>query len=250
MLPAVCDGFLNLIPLGDGLFDLRGQFRQRNGRQLNVEPLQQLSLVAHGGPEVKGAGADLQNANAAEGLDHTAYRQEVPHTALKYGIIQPAVGQVCKGNLEPAQHLAGGKQTALGIPQANAVGLRTLIQRPPQQNGDIQVLGKSGADVLCTKVAVGEQNTVDACFPELGKHLQPVLLAVKQTFFVDIIDINEINIQFLEPLPGQVRVLDGIRCREDTASGGNKAQNNTCHRDSSSFFIFWLYYKDQFTKFE
>ncbi len=47
-----------------------------DGRKLDVELLEQLALVAHGGPEIERAGGHLQDAGALEGLDHVAHGQK------------------------------------------------------------------------------------------------------------------------------------------------------------------------------
>ena len=134
MFPTVGNGFLNIVLICDGFFHLCCQFRQRYGGQLDIEAFQQLPLVTHRRPEVKGTGTDLQDANISEGLYDSANRQKILHAPLKYRVTQPAVGQVGKRNLEPPQDFAGGKQAALRIPQAGAVRLRPLIQRSPKQN--------------------------------------------------------------------------------------------------------------------
>ena len=116
MLPAIIHDLLHLGALGNRFLHLACQLRQGNGCKLHIEFLQQLALIAHGAPEVKGPGADLQNPDVAEGLHHLADRQEIPKTPFKNRILQTAVGQVGKRYAKTAQHFTCGKQAALCIP--------------------------------------------------------------------------------------------------------------------------------------
>ena len=131
VLAAVGHDGSDLRAFGLGSPDFPGQLRQRNGGELDIELLQQFTLIAHRGPEIKGAGTDLQNADAAEGLDNIAHRRKVPDAPLKRGILQTAVAKIGERHTEAAQHLAGGKQAALAVPQADAVFIRPLVPRPP-----------------------------------------------------------------------------------------------------------------------
>ena len=141
LFPAVGHGFFHLGAVGNGFFHLGGQFGQGHGGQFHTEPLQQFPFVADGGPEIKGPGADLQNADLFKGTHHVAHRQKIPDSPGKDRVGEAAIGQVGKGYAEPPQHLAGGKQAALGVPQAGAVRFGALIQGAPQQNRHSQVLG-------------------------------------------------------------------------------------------------------------
>lgn len=143
------------------------KFGHGDGRKLNIELLEQLALVAHGGPEVERTGRHLQDARVLEGLDHVAHGQKVPDAALELGIGQAAVGHIGKGNLEAAQNLAGGEQAALAIAQAGAVGLGALVARAPQQHRQTELAGKAGANVLGAKVGVAQHDAVDALGAEL-----------------------------------------------------------------------------------
>ena len=229
VLTAVGDGLLHLAALGDGFFDLRRQLRQGDGRELDVELLQQLTLVAHRAPEVEGPGADLENADVAEGLYHVADREEITHAALKHGVGKAAVSQVCKGYAEAPEHLAGGEEAALRVAQARAVGLRTLVQRSPEQHGDVQILGQPGAEVLGAEVAVGKQQPVHARGTEFFHDLQPVVLVVEQALLVDVVYVHKVDAQLPEPLRRQPAVLYRVGRTENAPSGGCKPQFYLSH---------------------
>ena len=143
---------------------------------------------------------------------HTAKKSQDP--LLKHRVVEPAVGQVSKGHSEPPQHLAGGKETALGVPESGAIRGGPLIQRPPEQHRHIQVLGQPGADILSTEIAVGQQQAVHFFCPELLQNLEPVVLVIEQPFFIDVINVHKVHAQLPEPVRSEPRYL--------TASGALK----------------------------
>ena len=179
LFAAIGNRRVDFLAVGNGFFDLGSQLRQGNGRKLDIEFFKQLALVAHRGPEVIRTRADLQNADILKGLYHVADCKEILDTAFKDRVIQAAVCHISKRYAEAAQHLASGKQTALGITQADAVRLGTLIQRPPQQHRHAQFLGKAGALVLGAEVAVRQEQTVNLGSLEFFHNLQAVIFIVE-----------------------------------------------------------------------
>ena len=237
LFPAVGHGFFHLGAVGNGFFHLGGQFGQRHGGQLHAEPLQQFPFVADGGPEIKGPGADLQNADLLKGTHHVAHRQKIFDAPGKDRVGEAAVGQVGKGHAEPPQHLAGGKQAALGIPQAGAVRFGALVQGAPQQYRYLQVLGQPGAEVLGAKVAVGQQQAVHTGSAEFCQHFQPVFLAVQQALLVDIVNVHKVHPQLPQALGGKIAVFYGVGRRKDAAPGRGVGQFDGSHTQSLFLFI-------------
>ena len=200
-----------------------------DGRKLDVELLEQLALVAHGGPEVERTGGHLQDAGVLEGLDHVAHGQEVPDAALELGIGQAAVGHVGEGDLEAAQDLAGGKQAALAVAQAGAIGLGALVARAPQQHRQTELAGEAGADVLGAKVGVAQHDAVDALGAELFDDRLDVAVVEQQTLVVDVVDIHEVDADLAQAISCQAAILDRIRRAKDAAARGHKAELDLVH---------------------
>ena len=198
-------------------------------RKLDVELLEQLALVAHGRPEVERTGGHLQDAGVLEGLDHVAHGQKVPNAALELGVGQAAVGHVGEGNLETAQDLAGGEQTALAIAQARAVGLGALVARTPQQHGQAELAGKASADVLGTKVGVAEHDTVDALGAELLHDRRDMAVVEQQALVVDVVDIHDVDADLAQAISRQAAILDCVRRAKDAAARGHKAELDLIH---------------------
>ena len=164
-----------------------------------------------------------------ERLDHVAHRQEVPQAPFKDRVAEAAVGQVCKGNAEAAQNLAGGKETALGIAEAGTVGLGPLIQGTPQEDGDVELFSQPGAFIFGAEVAMGQEQAVDLFLFELLRNLVHVLIIIEKTFLVDIGDIYKVDAQLLQALGRQTSVFDSVGRAENAAPGGRKAQFDGCH---------------------
>ena len=223
VFPAVGNDFLHLGLLGAPLLHFGIQLGQGDGRQLDVELLQQLALVAHGRPEVEGPGADLQNPGVAEHLHHVAHRQKVPDAPFKLGIRQIAVVHVGEGHPEAPQHLARGKQAALAVPQAHAVFVGALVPRAPEQHRHVQLPGQAGALVFRAEIGVGQEQAVHLFPLELladGGHARVI---VEQPLLVDIVDVHKIHAQRPQTVGGQLSVLHGGGGAEDCPAGRGKA---------------------------
>ena len=200
-----------------------------DGRKLNIELLEQLALVAHGGPEVERTGRHLQNASVLEGLDHVAHGQKVPNAALELGIGQAAVGHIGKGNLEAAQNLAGGEQAALAIAQAGAVGLGALVARAPQQHGQTELAGKAGANVLGTKVGVAQHDAVDALGAELLDDRLDMAVVKQQALVINVVDVHDVDTDLAQAISRQAAILKRVRCAKDAAARGHKTELDLIH---------------------
>ena len=209
------------------------KLRQGDGSQLNIEFFQQLPFVAHGGPEIEGPGADLQNAGVAEYPNHVAHGQEVLHAPLKFGVGQIAVIHIGEGYLEAAQHLAGGEQAALGIAQAHAVGVGPLIPGTPKQHRHVQFLGQPRALVFRAEVGVGDEQAVHLFPLEFFGDFRHPRVVVEQSFLVDIVDVHEIHAHFPKPVGGQLPVFHGGRGGEDGPAGGGEAQLDVCAHEKT-----------------
>ena len=236
VLAAVGDGLLHLVALRDGLFDLRRQLRQGDGRELDVVLFKQLAFVAHRAPEIEGPGAYLEDADAPEGLDHVADREEVAHAALEYGVGKAAVRQVCKGHAEAPEDLAGGEEAALRVAQARAVGLGALVQGAPEQYRDVQILCQPRAEVLGAEVAVRKQQPIHALGAEFFNYLQPVVLAVQQALLVYVVYVHKVNAQLSEPLRRQSAVLNRVRRAENAPPRRCKSQFDVSHALAPLFY--------------
>ena len=189
------------------LADLFHQFGHGDGRQLNIEFFQKFPFIAHGGPEIKGSGGYLKYPDVFKGFHHIADCKEIPNPFLKHRILQTAVGQVGKGNLEAAQHLSRSKQTALGIPKPPAVRFRPFIQRSPQKHRHPQLFGKSCAHILRPEITVGKHQSVYAFCLEFFRDLLHIPVIIKKSLRIDILNINKIDSQFLKALRRQIPVL-------------------------------------------
>ena len=222
-----------LLSLGN--LDAARQLGKRHRDDLDVEFLDELALVVHGGVELVRTRANLQNARCAEGLDHVADSQEVAQATLKDGIVHAAVGHVSEGHLETAQHLAGSEEAALGVAQAGSVRLGALVKRAPQKHRLTQVLGKARTDELRAKVAVRQEEAVNAFCTELLQNLNAVVLVKEQTFVVDVIDINELDAQLAELVGNDATVLACVRSTEDAASCGCVTNLDGVHEPSPSY---------------
>ena len=194
-----------------------------------MEAPQQLTLVTHGRPEVKGPRPDLQNADVPEGAYHIAHRQKRHQSLLKGGVLQPTVAQIGARHTEAAQHLAGSEQTALTVPQANAVFIGALIPRAPQQHRYVQLPGKPGADVLCAEIAVGDEQTVHVGLAEAAAHRRPIRLIVEKALRIDARHVHKADAQLLQTLPRQVRILHCRRRGKDVSPRRHKTQGHLLH---------------------
>ena len=209
--------------------DSLNKFGHGDGRKLDVEPLEQLALVAHGGPEVERTGRHLQDARVLEGLDHVAHGQKVPDAALELGVGQAAVGHIGKGNLEAAQNLAGGEQAALAIAQAGAIGLGTLVTRAPQQHGQAELAGKAGANVLGAKVGVAQHDAVDALGAELLDDRLNMAVVKQQALVVNVVDVYDVDTDLAQAVSRQAAILKRVRRAKDAAARGHKTELDLIH---------------------
>ena len=215
--------------VGLGVAHSLDKFGHGDRRKLDVELLEQLALVAHGRPEVEWTGGHLQDAGVLEGLDHVANGQKVPNAALELGVGQAAVGHVGEGNLEAAQDLAGGEQTALAIAQARAVGLGALVARAPQQHGQAELAGKASANVLGAKVGVAQHNAIDALGAEFLDDRLNVAVVEQQALVIDVVDIHDVDADLAQAISRQAAILDCVRRAKDTAARGHKAELDLVH---------------------
>ena len=199
------------------------QLGQRDGGQLDIELFQQLTLVAHGGPEIEGPGADLQNAGMTEHLDYIAHRQEIPDASFEFGIFQVAVVHVCEGHPEAPQHLAGGKQAALAVAEPHAVCIGPLIPGPPQQHRHVQGLCQTGALIFRAEVGVGQEQAVHLFPLEFFDDLFQPGVVVVQAFFIHIVYIHKVNIHLPQPIRGEFTVFHSSRGAENGPAGRRKA---------------------------
>ena len=149
--------------------------------------------------------------------------------ALEHGVGKAAVRQVCKGHAEAPEHLAGGKEAALRVAQARAVWLGALVQRAPEQNRDVQILGQPRAEVLGAEVAVRQKQALDTLRAELLEYPEPVVLAVKQALLIDVVNVHEVHAQFLQALCRQVPVLDRVGRAEYAAPRRSESQFDLRH---------------------
>ncbi len=217
--------------LGERCLHAAGELGQGHGHALDAKAFEELALVAHGGVELIGARPDLEDAGSLEGLHDIADSDEVTKAPLEDRIVHPAVRQVREGDAEAAQDLARGEKAALGVTQAGAVSLGTLVERAPEQHGLAEVLREAGADELRAKVAVGEEQPVHAGFLELLQDLEAVVLVVEQPLLVDILDIDELDAELAELVGDDGAVLAGIRCAEDAAARRRIAQDDAVHAE-------------------
>ncbi len=187
------DGGILTVLLGDGCAGGGCELGERHGDALDVEALEQLALVAHGGVELVRARADLQDAGAPERLDHVADRDEVTQPALEDGVGETAVGEVGEGDAEATQHLAGGKETALGVAQPGAVRLGTLVKRAPKQHRHAKVLCQARAEELRAEVTMRQEEAIHVRGAELLQDFEAVLLAVEEPLLVDVVDVDELD---------------------------------------------------------
>ena len=84
---AAGNGSLHLVPVRNSPLNFPGQLRQGDGRQLHAEFFQQLTLVAHSAPKVKGPWPNLQNADIAESLHHIAHSQKILYAPGKHRVV-------------------------------------------------------------------------------------------------------------------------------------------------------------------
>ena len=131
----------------------------------------------------------------AECLYNITYRKEITDSVCELRICQTAICQLSKRHLKAAQYLSGCEQTALTVTQTDSVLIRTFITRSPEQNRHIQRLCQTCTYVLSTKVAVRQEQTVNTSLLKLFHNLREILIIVKKSLFVDIININELNAQ-------------------------------------------------------
>ena len=220
-----CHGLLVSLGVAHGLDKLG----HGDGRKLNVELLEQLALVAHGGPEIERTGGHLQDAGVLEGLDHVAHGEEVPDAALELGIGQAAVGHIGEGDLEATQDLAGGEQAALAVTQAGAVRLGALIARAPQQHGQAELAGKASANVLGAKVGVAEHDAVDALGAELLDDRRDMAVVEQQALVVDVVDIHNLDADLAQAISRKAAILDRVRRAKDATARGHKTELDLIH---------------------
>ena len=200
-----------------GVLHRVGQLGKRDGRELDVELLEKLALVAHGRPEVEGTGPDLEDSHVAELLHHVADGEEVEEAALELGVVEAAVRHVRERDVESAQDLAGCEEPALGVAQADAVLEGRLVARAPEQHGNVELLCEAGALVLRSEVSVRKEESVDLLGLELSGYLLAVLVVVEETLLVDVRDVDVVDAQLVELGAREVCVLDRVGRAEDAA---------------------------------
>ena len=226
---AVVHHLLDIAAVGQRPLHLLLQLRQGNGGQLDVKALQQLALVAHGRPEIKGPRPDLQDADIPKGAHHIAHCQKRRQPLLKGGIFQPAVAQIGERHAEAAQHLAGGKQAALAVPQAHAVLIGALVPGTPQQHRHVQLLGQPGADVLRAEIAVGDEQAVHMGLAEAAAHRRPICLIVEKALRIDACHVHKADAQLLQSLPRQLRIFHRRRRGKDIPARRHKTKGHLLH---------------------
>ena len=198
----------------------------------NAEFLQQLTLIADNRPETGRTGIDLKNSCLFKMLDHIGSADKVVKTSGKYFAIQGGVGNIGEFHPEATEHFAGGKHTALGIPQPLSIGQGGFIPGTPQQGGFPYFSGDAGHRILCTKIAVGDEDgvyLVDLHLLDDSFHIPDIIN--NQALFVDIFnshDLDAIGI-FLQLFPDQLIEFDSVRHTEDSSSGGDITKNQFFH---------------------
>lgn len=85
-----------------------------------------------------------------------------------------------KGVVSLREHSAGGKQSALGVAQTDAIFLQTLVERTPQQNGNAKIPRETCANVLRAEVAMREKQAVNPRIFEFFQNFQAIFFAVEQ----------------------------------------------------------------------
>ena len=167
--------------------------------------------------------------------DHIAHRQEVPDAPFKFRISQVAVVHIGEGNPEPAQHLSGGKQAALAVPQAHALFVGPLVPGTPQQHRHIQLLRQPGAFIFRAEIGMGKEQAIHLFLPEFLRDRIHARVVVEQSFVIDVVDVHEIDSQLPQPVCGQLPVLHRRRCAENSPPRWCKTQFDfCCHGFSSS----------------
>ncbi len=214
---------------GKRCFHATRELGQGHGHAFDAEALEKLALVAHRGIELVGTRPYLEDPGGAELLHDIADRNEVAQAPLEHGVVHPAVRHVREGHLEAAEDLARGKEAALRIAQAHTVCLRAFIERSPQKDRLAEILRKAGADELGAEIAVGKEEAIDACILELLQDLEAVVLVVEQPFLVDIVDIDELDAELLEPVCNDLAVLPCVGCAEDAPARRCIAKNDPVH---------------------
>ena len=220
----ICDFRLLFFPFAH----LGIKLGKRDRRQLNVEFLQQLALVAHGAPEVERSRSDLKDSGVTEYFNHVTDSQEIADAALKLGVFQVAVVHVGERNFKSSQHLACCEKAALGVAKTHAVLVGTLIPRSPKKDRNAKLLGQSSALVLCSEVCMGKEESVNFFFFKFLSYFVHALIVKQKAFVVDVVDIYKVDVQFTQAVCDESSEKDRRGSTEDRTSGRSVSKFDFC----------------------